>query len=450
MKRRLIAGLFALTMGAAATGHAELRSGAFSLSPFAGGYTFDGEQHLETAPTFGLRGAYHLDKNWAAELGVGYTPTKQTQGAKDDVHGYRYGLDLLYHFMPNSKLVPFLAAGFGGITVDMPRNDLHDVYGNYGAGLKYFLTENLALRGDARHIVAFNNSLNNYEYTGGVSYLFGGERPAPAKAVPPPAPPKPEPPKPEPAKLVPAPVPAPPADTDGDGVIDSLDKCPGTPAGVKVDSVGCPLDTDGDGVYDYLDKCPGTPKGVKVDSVGCPLDTDGDGVYDYLDKCPGTPAGVKVDSVGCPLDTDGDGVFDYLDKCPNTPKEAAVDKDGCPERICITLKLEFDTDKAIVKSQYNDEIKRVSDFLNEYPEATAEIEGHTDSVGSEAYNQKLSQRRAQAVVKYLVDKFGIKAERLSAKGYGESKPIADNATEAGRQKNRRVVANIDCGLKKRK
>src|ERR1700690_2755146 len=88
-----------------------------------------------------------------------------------------------------------------------------------------------------------------------------------------------------------------------------------------------PVDSDGDGVVDSLDKCPNTPAGVKVDAQGCPLDSDGDGVPDYLDKCPNTPAGVKVDAQGCPLDSDGDGVPDYLDKCPNTPAGTA---DGCP------------------------------------------------------------------------------------------------------------------------
>ena len=120
-----------------------------------------------------------------------------------------------------------------------------------------------------------------------------------------------------------------PLDMDGDGVPDYLDKCPKTPEGVKVDKDGCPLDSDKDGVPDYLDKCPNTPEGIKVDKNGCPLDSDEDGVPDYLDKCPNTPEGVQVDKNGCPLDSDGDGVPDYLDKCPNTPKGAKVDKFGC-------------------------------------------------------------------------------------------------------------------------
>lgn len=124
-----------------------------------------------------------------------------------------------------------------------------------------------------------------------------------------------------------------PKDTDHDGVVDRLDKCPDTPKNIKVDKKGCPIDTDGDGVPDYLDTCPNTPKAAfgMVDASGCPLDTDGDGVPDYLDKCPDTPAASKalVDSVGCSLDTDKDGVPDYLDKCPGTPAGIKVDSVGC-------------------------------------------------------------------------------------------------------------------------
>ena len=119
-------------------------------------------------------------------------------------------------------------------------------------------------------------------------------------------------------------------DADGDGVSDKNDKCPDTPAGVKVDDAGCPIDTDKDGVADYLDKCPDTPAGVRVDASGCPVDSDRDGVPDYLDKCPNTPTSAKVDATGCAIDTDKDGVPDYLDKCPNTPAGVKVDAAGCP------------------------------------------------------------------------------------------------------------------------
>ncbi|MBM4272631.1 MAG: OmpA family protein [Deltaproteobacteria bacterium] len=256
----------------------------------------------------------------------------------------------------------------------------------------------------------------------------------------------------------------PEVDSDGDGVPDSRDKCPGTPAGVSVDRDGCPLDSDRDGVPDYLDKCPDTPAGVQVDRSGCPLDSDGDGVPDYLDKCPDTPRGKKVDKDGCHteemkvereapavVDSDGDGVPDAADKCPDTPKGVKVDKDGCPiqEKVRITLDVKFDTGKAVIKPRYHKEIKKLADFMIKYPETKATIEGHTDNVGKEAANVKLSQARADSIKNYLVKKFKIAPSRLEAVGYGPKKPIASNKTADGRQKNRRVEAEIDTVVMKK-
>ena len=222
-------------------------------------------------------------------------------------------------------------------------------------------------------------------------------------------------------------------DSDCDGVPDDIDECPGTPLGVKVDSRGCPLDTDRDGVPDYIDECPGTPLGVKVDSRGCPLDSDGDGVPDYIDECPGTPLGVKVDSRGCPLDSDGDGVPDYKDQCPGTPKGAIVDERGCWV-IADTL---FDYDKYKIKTKYYPVLNNVVSVLKRNPSLKIEIQGHTCNMGTAAYNQKLSDNRANSVMNYLIKK-GIEERRLSAKGYGLTRPKASNKTEAGRILNRRV------------
>jgi OOP family OmpA-OmpF porin len=166
-----------------------------------------------------------------------------------------------------------------------------------------------------------------------------------------------------------------------------------------------------------------------------PVDADGDGVVDCKDKCPDTPKGVAVDPKGCPLDTDGDGVYDYLDKCPGTLKGAPVNVDGC-----VVLKgLHFDTDKAELKTGlgYFKELDMVADVLIKNPAVRGEVQGHTDNVGSAEYNQQLSERRAESVKKYLVGK-GIAAERIVAKGYGLSMPIASNDTKEGRAKNRRV------------
>ncbi len=229
----------------------------------------------------------------------------------------------------------------------------------------------------------------------------------------------------------------PPLDSDGDGVPDTLDKCPNTPKGVKVDRAGCPLDSDGDGVADYLDKCPDTPRRVKVDASGCPLDSDGDGVPDYLDKCPDTPKGVKVDKAGCPLDSDGDGVPDYQDKCPDTLKGAPVNSVGC----WVIEGINFDYDKADIKPQYYGLLDENIAVLKKNPSVKVQIQGHTDSAGSEAYNQKLSEERAEAVMSYFISK-GIDSGRLSSKGLGESKPVASNDTPEGRAKNRRIEIKI--------
>lgn len=177
-------------------------------------------------------------------------------------------------------------------------------------------------------------------------------------------------------------------------------------------------------------------------------DTDGDGVIDKLDQCPDHVAGVKVDEVGCPLDTDKDGVYDYLDKCPDTPIELKVDKDGCPMKVTINLNVLFDFDKADVKPKYHDEIKRVADYMKAYPREKATLEGHTDSKGTDAYNEKLSQRRVDAIKNYLVEKFGISADRLKASRLWRSETHRHQRPDEGRQLNRRVQAVMETYIRK--
>ncbi len=176
-----------------------------------------------------------------------------------------------------------------------------------------------------------------------------------------------------------------------------------------------------------------------------PKDSDGDGVIDANDRCPGTPAGTKVDAYGCALDSDGDGVLDNQDACPNTPAGAKVDEKGCQiqEKVVIDMRLNFDTNKYAIKPEMVSEIAKVAEFLRQFSNVDAEIQGHTDSVGSAKYNQGLSERRAKSVVDYLVANFGIEASRLSGVGYGEARPIADNATAEGRALNRRAEANLE-------
>lgn len=181
-------------------------------------------------------------------------------------------------------------------------------------------------------------------------------------------------------------------------------------------------------------------------------DSDADGVEDGADQCPGTPAGVAVDAKGCALDKDGDGVPNYRDKCPNTPAGRQVDKFGCKfvlkhtESIKMDVKFPLNSD-AIPASQIS-ELKKVAEFMKRFGGVKAVVEGHSDSTGAAAYNKQLSQRRADAVRSALIKEFGIDASRLSAIGYGEERPIADNSTKAGRQANRRVVAVMEAEVAK--
>lgn len=168
-------------------------------------------------------------------------------------------------------------------------------------------------------------------------------------------------------------------------------------------------------------------------------DADGDGVPDDKDKCPGTPAGVQVDADGCPLDSDGDGVPDYLDKCFGTRSGVSVDKDGCEIVGNLTIDLtneEFDSNSAALKPEMK---TALADLASKIKASTGNevltVIGHTDSMGSDAYNQKLSVRRAQATADYLSSQ-GI--GNIRVEGRGESQPIADNGTAEGRNQNRRV------------
>lgn len=179
------------------------------------------------------------------------------------------------------------------------------------------------------------------------------------------------------------------------------------------------------------------------------VDSDGDGVYDSADKCPGTEANATVDADGCvaapaTLDADKDGVNDADDRCPGTPAGQAVNEFGCAktEKLEITLNVRFKPGSSVIDPQFTGDLDTFAQFLTKYPDTKAEIEGHTDNTGAEKLNFSISQKRAQAVVNALVKNHKIDKKRLTAKGYGPSQPIADNGSEDGRAKNRRVVAHV--------
>ncbi|CBV42397.1 OmpA family protein [Halomonas elongata] len=165
-------------------------------------------------------------------------------------------------------------------------------------------------------------------------------------------------------------------------------------------------------------------------------DSDGDGVPDDKDQCPGTPAGVAVDAVGCPLDSDGDGVPDYQDQCPGTPAGAEVNALGCVEDL-VLQDVNFEFDSAQLTMGAESVLTDVASKLRANENVRVRIEGHTDSVGPAQYNKDLSQRRADSVASFLASQ-GIAANRMTTIGYGEEQPVASNDTKAGRAENRRV------------
>jgi OOP family OmpA-OmpF porin len=336
------------------------------------------------------------------------------------VAGYNFQLG------QSGQIFPVVGAGAGHFRVDglSPETDFALTY---GLGARYYVWTDLAVRGDLRmHHVPDALVSTREEGTGGpvpsqdlfmletsigVTYFLGG-----------------------------------PKDSDMDGVYDRGDLCPDTPRGAFVDDDGCPIDSDSDGVPDGLDHCPGTPIGATIDENGCPGDDDLDFVLNGLDLCPDTPAGAFVDRDGCPYDSDGDGFLDGLDRCPDTPEGAEVDEFGCSEiqrgiieGLLVLSNVYFDFDQSTLRPESGPILDHVGQALLQRPGVRFEIQGHTDGVGTDEYNQGLSERRANTVLSWLLENVpDLDASLFTTVGMGESLPIATNETPEGRQENRRV------------
>ena len=347
----------------------------------------------------------------------------------DDLSYYAIDGTIKYDFIKRNTVIdPFVEIGGGYTWVD----EIGAGTANGGLGLNIWFSENIGLTLQSTYKHAFEDyGVKHFQHLAGISVKFGG------------------------------------TDTDGDGIYDKDDACPEV-AGLEAFN-GCP-DADGDGIEDSKDACPNEAGSKEMN--GCP-DADGDGVADKDDACPneaGLPAlagcpdadgdGVAdkddacpseagpAENKGCPwADKDGDGVLDKDDQCPDVA--GTVANAGCPE---VTEEVQkqlndyartilFDTGKSSIKAESTSVMVDIITILKEYPNAKFTVEGHTDSVGSEKLNQSLSESRALSVKEFLVDK-GIEEFRLSAVGYGESKPIATNNTRAGRTQNRRVEINL--------
>ncbi|MCP4503765.1 MAG: OmpA family protein [Deltaproteobacteria bacterium] len=250
-------------------------------------------------------------------------------------------------------------------------------------------------------------------------------------------------------------------DNDEDGILDGADACPNEAGLLKAN--GCP-DKDGDTFPDKEDKCPDVPgvdqMAINPEQHGCPRsDKDGDTILDEDDKCPdeaGIPQPDNPEQHGCPLrDTDGDGIYDKDDKCPNEVGVAQPenpDQHGCPkkykliivkkDRIEIQQQVKFATGKARIKRASYELLAEVADAIRSSNLSAVHIQGHTDSVGSNRSNKKLSQRRADSVMKHLVEREGVDESLLDAEGFGEDEPHASNRTKKGRAQNRRVEFHV--------
>lgn len=247
-------------------------------------------------------------------------------------------------------------------------------------------------------------------------------------------------------------------DFDGDGVKDEFDKCPNTPKGMEVGTDGCPKekypDQDNDGIPDATDKCPALPEDMDgfEDMDGCPdLDNDQDGILDSLDKCPNFKEDMDgfEDEDGCPeLDNDQDGVLDSLDKCPDQKetRNNYKDEDGCPDTKPAEIKkgakmilkgVNFRSGSAALTERSYSRLDLAYESLVANKDAIIEVRGYTDNTGNYEKNVSLSKRRADSVVRYLVNR-GIDAKRLTSKGFGPADPIASNKTRDGRSSNRRI------------
>ena len=245
-----------------------------------------------------------------------------------------------------------------------------------------------------------------------------------------------------------------PMDSDRDGVYDVDDKCPATPPGTTVDPSGCPADSDHDGVDDSRDKCPATPAGQAVDAVGCPqvvpamVDSDQDGVADADDKCPGTPAGVPVNSVGCARDSDGDMVYDIDDKCPGTPAGVAVDATGCPvpapEKETLTLSIEFASGKSEVPANATAELDKAAAFIASHPTAQhCRRRAHRFRRDGRIQPGPLRETcRKCARSAHPIGTTSLADRRLPPRASVKPSRSATTALPEGRKANRRVVVRI--------
>ena len=350
MKKITLLVVLLLLMFVVATGYAQVKAGSVHITPTIGMYTFEGNEDMNSAINLGLRAGYNFTKHIGVEGFAHWTPTGPIGEAEwsrgSNVNVFGYGIEGIFHILPDGAFVPFVAAGVGGVHysttwMDTFENKRNKIAADYGAGVKYFLSENVALRADVRHVIPFQDRHNNFLGTVGLTFAFGGAKKTVVSA--------------------PEPVARP--------VVQEVRPQPAAPV-----------------------------------------------VVQEVKPQPAAPV-----------------VVQEVKPQPRVAKEIV-------EKGRTTLNVLFDFDKSSIKKNAFTDIDHLVAVMRQYKDLNVTIEGHTCNIGDAAYNKKLSQRRADAIKKYMVEKGGIDAKRLNGIGFGEEKPIASNATKEGRTKNRRVEA----------
>ncbi|MEZ5006724.1 MAG: OmpA family protein [Chitinophagales bacterium] len=425
----------------------------------------DGFQSFKKPMDLGLR-AYtwiNVNSSLAVELGLGTTGIRtndiEAPLKEKNLHFFNIDGGLVYKFnngyilREDFPVAPFLFVKAKGSFMELTRSitggQAWGVGLPVGGGVNWGVQEGIAIQTSVGYTFGLTDNYdNNLIWSVGALFDLGDTKKKEIIIEP-----EPE----EPVVL----------DTDGDGIIDENDDCVDLPGLAKFN--GCP-DSDADGIADAEDNCPDVAGLARFN--GCP-DTDGDGIVDAEDECP-TVAGIAA-LKGCPNpDADGDGIADADDKCPKIPGVAALggcpDADGdgvtdsedrCPTEVgplsnkgCPEMKqevieklefaaknIQFETGSAVIKTSSFKVLDEVVGILKEYTNYSVSVGGHTDNVGNDASNLVLSEKRAQAAASYLISK-GIDPARVSSAGYGETQPVGDNTTAAGRALNRRVVFNL--------
>jgi OOP family OmpA-OmpF porin len=369
----------------------------YEITPVVGYNISEGNTNLENQLLLGVELQYNTDTLIKPELSVLYSNTDYEHSNKS-TNIYRIALNGVYEYKSIGFITPLAKAGIGYETLTTNLSENHNSpFLDAGIGAKIPFTEAIALKLEAIYMLKHNDNRwdNNMALLAGLNFAFGKKAQREIEKAP------------EPKPID--------GDDDRDGVLNSIDVCPLTRPNVKVNNDGCFIDGD----------------------------DDKDGVLNSVDACQNTPAGKSVNAKGCFVDEDDDkdGVLNSADKCPTTPLGNVVNSDGCTK--VVNLSINFKTGSYSVDSTSKQNIQKFADFLKDRPEFSAQIIGHTDSVGTKSNNQKLSQNRANTVKNMIIEAGNLDSSRVSAVGMGEDLPKTSNQTAQGRSQNRRIEAILN-------